>query len=202
MIESISGTVIEKSPTFCVLNCHGLGIGLHISINTFQKLQDMSADQVFLYTHLYVREDALQLYGFSEAKEREFFRMLIAVSGIGPRMALAVLSGLNIDELEVAISQNDVDTLTRIPGVGRKTAQRLILELREKIATRADLQTVPGAGMAGGMDREKMNEAILALVTLGYRQIEAKKAIERLMAQNGSRLSLEELIKEALKEIR
>ncbi len=202
MIETVTGKLIEKSPTYCVLDCHGIGLGVHITLNTYHKLeQHPSAEQVFLYTHLYVREDDLQLYGFGDPREKEMFRLLIGISGVGPRLALAVLSGISASELQQAISMEQVDILTRIPGVGRKTAQRIVLELKEKIQRRDQLVAVAQPAVAAGFSGEIVNEAILALLSLGYKQADAEKAVNRVLSSAKDDLSLEELIKQALKAI-
>jgi len=121
MIESVRGSVSRKSPTFCVINVQGIGLGVYISLNTFRNIGE-EKQEVELLTHLHVREDALQLYGFFTEGEREIFRKLISVSGIGPRLAMTILSGLSVEEFQQAIVSDDADLLTKIPGVGKKTA--------------------------------------------------------------------------------
>lgn len=198
MIDSVRGLLFKKTPTYCVVNCSGIGIGIFISINTYQHLGD-EGSEIFLLTYLHVREDALLLYGFSEETERDMFRKLISVSGIGPRLAMTILSGLSVMDLQRAISSEDVDVLTRVPGIGKKTAQRVILELKEKIAIK--MPYTDSAFMAlTPHERDKINEALLALVTLGYRQSEAKGAIERVLKKAGHEISIENLIKLALQE--
>lgn len=198
MIDSVRGLLFKKTPTYCVVNCSGIGIGIFISINTYQHLGD-EGSEIFLLTYLHVREDALLLYGFSEETERDMFRKLVSVSGIGPRLAMTILSGLSVMDLQRAISSEDVDVLTRVPGIGKKTAQRVILELKEKIAIK--MPYTDSAFMAlTPHERDKINEALLALVTLGYRQSEAKGAIERVLKKAGHEISIENLIKLALQE--
>ncbi len=119
MIDSVRGLLFRKTPTYCVVNCSGIGIGIFISINTYQNMGEEGSD-IFLLTYLHVREDALSLYGFAEESEREMFRKLISVSGIGPRLAMTILSGLSVTDLQRAISGEDVDQLTRVPGIGKK----------------------------------------------------------------------------------
>ncbi|MFZ0391292.1 MAG: Holliday junction branch migration protein RuvA [Calditrichia bacterium] len=199
MIEQINGHIIQKSPTFCVVDCHGIGIGLHISVNTFQTLED-NEKPVQMYTYLHVREDALQLFGFKNQEERTAFRHLISISGVGPRLALTVLSGLTVADLRLAISSGDVAGLTRIPGVGKKTAQRVLMELKDKFpAEEGETATASGGGVIGPM-QDEANEAILALLSLGYRQTEAQKAVRAVIQNHPGGLSLEELIKLTLKE--
>ena len=199
MIEQIHGSLLKKMPTFCVVNCQGIGFGVHISLNTFRYLGEPSED-VDLLSHLLVREDALQLYGFIEESERDMFRKLINVSGIGPRLAITILSGLPVKELKQALALDDVDSLIKIPGVGRKTAQRLVLELKEKmdISAEAVLTQLPHLAAT---ERDKVAEALKALVILGYKQSEAKLGIEKVFKKHGKELSLEDLIKIALQEI-
>jgi Holliday junction DNA helicase RuvA len=169
MIERITGKLFEKSPTFCVIDCHGVGLGLHISLNTFQKLERYPQnDVVSLHAYLHVREDVLQLYGFADLPEKKLFQLLISISGIGPRLALAILSGSSTDELRVAIAREDVAMLTRIPGVGRKTAQRLVLELTEKIQKQGEIEKLVAISSASQEQREKVNEVILALTSFTF----------------------------------
>ncbi|RMF56725.1 MAG: Holliday junction branch migration protein RuvA [Calditrichaeota bacterium] len=202
MIERISGRVIEKNPTFCIIENSGLGIGVFISLNTFQKIeQHSSQENVTLYTYLHVREDALQLYGFGDEAEKRMFQLLISISGVGPRLAIAILSGSTPAELEAAIAREDVGMLTRIPGVGKKTAQRLILELKEKIQEQTQIDQITSAVSVPAAHQTKVTEAVLALVALGYKQPDAQKAINKAVARLGADASLEVLIKEALKEV-
>lgn len=200
MIEQITGKIIQKSPAFCVIDCSGIGIGLNISLNTFQRIKSSALNsQVSLFTHLHVREDILQLYGFSEVEEKEFFRMLISVSGIGPRLALTLLSGPTTKDIKDAISREDVAILTRVPGIGRKTAQRLILELKEKMATDREVKGLPPVAAASDQLHEKLNEAMQALIQLGYKQEDAHHALSRLTEKISDEISVEEIIKMALK---
>ncbi|MEJ2636400.1 MAG: Holliday junction branch migration protein RuvA [Calditrichia bacterium] len=200
MIEQIRGQLIQTSPTFCVVDCHGIGLGLFISVNTFRNLGEGDGP-VKLLTHLHVREDLMQLYGFSDSAEREMFRQLINVSGIGPRLALTVLSGLTASELARAIATEDLSQLTKIPGIGKKTAQRLVLELKEKVRFKASLEQSADLVSPSTEHRDKIEEAILALITLGYRQVDAKKAVENIVQHSSADQPLDEIIKSALKEI-
>ena len=200
MIERITGKLIEKSPTHCLIDCHGLGLGLHISLNTFQQLEAIPAAQpASLYSYLHVREDVLQLYGFYERHEKTMFEMLITISGVGPK--LTILSGINTDELDRAIRREDVGMLTRIPGVGKKTAQRLILELKEKIQKQADTFRLTSLAGEGVQPHDDLNEAVMALISLGFKEANAHRAIVKVTEAAEGKLSLEELIKRALKEM-
>ncbi len=195
MIASLRGTLTHKSPTEIVVEVAGVGYGLSIPLSTFEKLPD-KGNPVSLFTHLHVREDALQLYGFATEEERETFRILISVSGIGPRMAQSVLSGIPVKELRTNIQTGNIGALTGIPGIGRKLAERLVVELRDKIG-RIDLASpsLSGAEMTGGR-----GEALLALTSLGYARPLAEKAIRLAMQEsNGTELTIEQLIKSALK---
>lgn len=202
MIERISGKIIEKTPTFCVLDCHGFGIGLHISLMTFQYLERFGrADTVHLFSYLHVREDALQLFGFASDREKALFQLLISVSGVGPKLAISILSGSSSEELQTAIAREDVAALTRIPGVGKKTAQRVILELKEKISKRAAVEKMAALLPGGLQQQQKMNEALLALTELGYKHKDAQAALDKVIKRAGTDISLEELVVAALKEI-
>jgi Holliday junction DNA helicase RuvA len=196
MIEQIRGELIQKLPTFCVVESGGIGIGVFISVHTYQKMGEVGSP-VQMKTYLHVREDALQLFGFFEEEERQIFRQLIGVGGIGPRLAITILSGISTKEFAQAIALEDVQLLTKIPGVGKKTAQRMIVELKDKIE--APL-SIPHPAIPSGL--QKINgEAVLALSALGYRQSEARTAVEKVLQRAGKEPTLEELIKLALREI-
>jgi len=202
MIEQISGIISEKTPTFCIINCGGIGLGINISLNTFAKLKNLkSGSEIFLHSHLHVREDALQLYGFCEKTEKNLFRMLISVSGIGPRLALTLLSGPSTEEIQHAISNDNIELLTRVPGVGRKTAQRLILELKEKMSSQEGFLELDKKDSVIGLYTSEANEALLALVKLGFKQNDAKIAIEKSIKQFSNGATVEEILKMALKEM-
>ena len=179
-----------------------MGIGLHISLNTFQYLERSDTSQpVQLLTYLHVREDVLQLYGFSEMSEKKLFQMLISISGVGPKLAIAILSGSSTADLTQAIAMEDVAMLTRIPGVGKKTAQRLVLELKEKIGKQAEVQKIAAMAQAADSPQRHINEAIMALSELGYKPRDAQVAIEKVVKRAGKTLSLEEIVVNALREL-
>lgn len=192
MIAQIQGMVSWKSPTRVVMDVGGIGFEIHIPVSTYEKLPECGKEAVLL-THLYVREDVLQLYGFWEERDRQLFQMLISISGVGPRMALGILSGVTVEEFTRAVANNNVSLLTRVPGVGKKTAQRLVMELRDKLGPAVEVG-VAGEIMAGDI----LEEATLALVSLGYRQSEAKKAVEKVARSETTLPSVEVLIKKAL----
>lgn len=190
MIGYLTGKIISKKPTKILLDVNGVGYLINISISTFEKLGD--SDSVSLFTYLAVREDALDLYGFFTQSEKEMFELLISVSGIGPKLAQSILSGIQIDELNEAIKTGNIARLIAIPGIGRKTAERLLVELRDKVESLAvsfdSKSTAPFS---------VRNDAIAALTNLGYNRGNAEKAI-RIVTDKKPDASIEELIKEAL----
>jgi len=196
MIARLSGTLAGKTPTEILVEVGGVSFAVHIPLSTFERLGEVGGT-VAVFTHLHVREDALQLYGFATEGERELFRMLIGVSGIGPKMAQGILSGIAAAELKNHILTGNAGALTAVPGVGRKTAERLVVELRDRIArTDGGAATAPFAGEGAGV----RNEALLALTSLGYNRAAAEKAIRGAIQETpdaGS--SVEALIKAALR---
>ncbi|MBN1397434.1 MAG: Holliday junction branch migration protein RuvA [Bacteroidetes bacterium] len=197
MISSITGILKTKSPTEILVEVNGIGYTISIPLSTYEKLADPGTT-VSLLTHFHVREDAMLLYGFYTEEERRLFRLLISVSGIGPKIAQSTLSGMNVEELKSHIIGGNVNALTAIPGVGRKTAERLIVELRDKAGKSANEQeSATFSGTAGSAMRF---EALQALTSLGYNQQIAEKAIRAVLNEAGnSAISLEELIKLALR---
>ena len=187
MIGKIAGKLLEKHPPQIVVDVHGVGYELDVPMSTFYHLPATGAD-VTLYTHLAVREDAHQLYGFATEAERHAFRQLLRISGIGARTALSVLSGLSVADLRDAVSKQDSGRLIKVPGIGKKTAERLLLELRDKIA---DLGAAPAAGKDDGQDGDVTN----ALHALGYNDRETAWAVKQLEAG----LSVADGIKQALR---
>ncbi len=188
MIGRITGKLIEKLPPIVCIDVGGVGYEIDVPMSTLYDLPD-TGSTITLYTHLAVREDAHTLYGFLSAKERSAFRALIKVTGIGARTALSVLSGMTVDELGAAITQQETGRLTRVPGIGKKTAERLLLELRGKLS--ADLPHVPGT-LNNGRD-DIMN----ALLSLGYSSSESQAALKKLPENievaEGIRLALKSL---------
>jgi Holliday junction DNA helicase RuvA len=195
MISSLSGRLDAKAPTEVTLSVGGMGFAIHVPISTFEVL-GAPGTEITLLTHLHVREDALQLFGFATEQERGMFRALIAVTGIGPKMALGILSGISVTDLRGHILSGNASALTAIPGVGRKTAERLVLELREKVGRSAE--SAPAGTEAAASDRQ---EAVLALVSLGYSRPAAEQAIAAAARalSGGTTTTLEQLIKAALK---
>jgi len=172
MIGRITGTLLEKTPPVVCIDVGGVGYEIDVPMSTLYDLPD-TGGRVTLYTHLAVREDAHTLYGFLSSKERTAFRALIKVTGIGARTALAVLSGMTVDELGSAITQQETARLTRVPGIGKKTAERLLLELRGKLG--ADLPASPGTVASSGRD-----DILNALISLGYSASESQAALKKV----------------------
>jgi len=196
MISYLQGTLTEKSPTEVTVEVNGVAYAVAIPLSTYAALGEIG-NPVKIFTHLHVREDAMQLYGFATTAERDLFRMLISISGIGPKMAQGILSGIGVNELKNHIVKGNYSGLMAIPGVGKKIAERLILELRDKIAKLEE--EVPVLGDKAAAVR---HEALLALTSLGYARVVAEKAIRlALQETDGSHdtLGLEELIKRALR---
>jgi Holliday junction DNA helicase RuvA len=193
MIGRIHGTLISKNPPLIVVDCHGVGYEVNVPMSTLYQLPDTGAT-VTLLTHFVVREDAQLLFGFASESEREAFRSLIKISGVGARTALAILSGLSVEELAQAVTLQEVARLTRIPGIGKKTGERLLLELKGKIG--ADI----GAGVGGvPVVQSTSNEVLQALLALGYSDKEAAIAVKQVPADStvsdGIRIALKVLSK-------
>lgn len=196
MITLLRGTLLAKAPMEAVVDVGGVGYGVQIPLSTFEALGEKNAP-VTLHTHLHVREDALVLYGFATEEERDTFRLLISVNGIGPKMAQGILSGIGVKDLKACIASGNIAMLTTVPGVGRKTGERLVMELREKIG-RLELETRPSAG-AGDEQSRIRSEALLALTSLGYTRQVAEKALRAAILEPGSPSTIEGLIKSALR---
>jgi len=197
MIALLSGKIMSKSPTETCVLVQGVGYAISIPLSTYERIGQVG-EQVTLHTYLHVREDVLQLYGFSGTEEREMFKLLLSVSGIGPRMALAVLSGTSVDSLRRHVTGGDIAALTSVPGIGKKLAERLVVELREKVGrmTASD-RNGPKEGLPVDGIR---TEATLALTSLGYSRQSAEKAIQQaLTGLEPNKITLEELIKGALR---
>ena len=190
MIGYLHGKIISKKPTKLLVDVNGVGFLVNISINTFEKLLDET--EVSLYTYLSVRESAMDLYGFYSLAEKEMFELLISVSGIGPKSAQSILSGIQIEDLKDALKSANISRLVSIPGIGRKTAERLMIELRDK----ADSVSESGDTVTSGISTIR-GDAIAALVNLGYNQKIADRAV-RSVTDKSPNISIEDLIKEAL----
>ncbi len=189
MIGRLSGILFDKNPAQLLVDCNGVGYEVSVPMSTFYNLPS-TGEKVALLTHMVVREDAQLLYGFGTAQERELFRELIKISGIGARTALAILSGMSVKDLAQAVTLQDAGRLTKIPGIGKKTAERLLLELKGKLG--ADIGAAPGAAAD-----ESSNDILSALLALGYSEKEALLAIKQVPA--GS--SVSDGIRHALKAL-
>jgi holliday junction DNA helicase RuvA len=197
MIARLSGKLAAKTPTEIVIDVGGVGYALSVPLSTFERLPEVGST-VSLYTHLHVREDVLQLFGFSTEEERFIFRTLLSVNGIGPRMAQGILSGITVADLRAHILSGNYGALTAIPGVGRKIAERLVVELRDKISKTDGISVPPGSGMTAGS--QVRSEALLALTSLGYNRLAAEKAIRGAVLESAdAEASVESLIKAALR---
>ena len=194
MIAFLRGRLADKNPARIVVDVQGVGYAVSIPLSTFEHLPEVGST-VTLLTHLQVREDAFQLYGFGSENERAFFRHLISVNGIGPRIAQSILSGISVSDLREQIIQGNVGALTAIPGIGKKTAERLVLELREKVV-RLESAATPTSRPA----EDIRTQALLALTSLGYSRPVAEKALRNVFNESpGVALTIEELIKKALR---
>ncbi|HTT38149.1 MAG TPA: Holliday junction branch migration protein RuvA [Burkholderiales bacterium] len=187
MIGRISGTILEKHPPMVLVDVQGVAYELDVPMSTFYQLPATGA-KVTLHTHLIVREDAHLLFGFATDSEREAFRQLLKISGVGARTALALLSGLTVEELRHAVASEDSARLTKVPGIGRKTAERLVLELRDKLD---HVAKGPATGAAGSTQADALN----ALIALGYSDKEARAALSKLPVDVGT----SEAIRQALR---
>jgi Holliday junction DNA helicase RuvA len=194
MISYLKGKLVHKDPTHVIIEVNGVGYQVSISLNTFTEIKDK--EDIRLSTHLHIREDAHILYGFSSEQEKAMFQHLISVNGIGPNTAMVVLSYLPPAELRTAIVREDATTLQSIKGIGGKTAQRMILELKDKL--RKDLSEEISQGLSAPHNKTR-EEALNALLTLGIARPAAEKSIDAVLKRSGNSLTLEELVKQALR---
>ncbi len=195
MIGHLRGKLIHKEPPSLLIDVNGVGYELDAPMTTFYDLPAIG-DSVTLHTHLVVRDDAHLLYGFSREAQRHLFRSLLKVSGVGPRVALAILSGLTVDEFVTCITTEDVARITRVPGIGRKTAERLIVEMRDKVQAEEGLTGGVKPTNADEVSLNPVGEAVGALMALGYKPNEASRLV-RTVESDG--LNTEEIIRQALK---
>src|SRR5260221_10854416 len=199
MITFLHGKLVESLPTQVTVDVNGVGYEVLIPLSSFDKLP-APGKEVRLLTHLAIRDDAHVLYGFMTAPEREMFRLLInTVSGIGPKIALNVLSGMNITALRGAVANGDVKALSQISGVGKKTAERIVVELKDKIGASGAWEALSAQRALSPAD-QKINDAVLALISLGFKQVEAHEAVRAVAGVLGEAASLEELVRACLKK--
>ena len=199
MIVLLQGLLADKSVEHAVVDCHGVGYQADIPLSTYYVLPRLG-ERVALRTTLYVREDAMRLYGFASEEERTMFELLIAVSSIGPRLALNMLSSIPAAELHGCIAQAEVARLQTIPGIGRKTAERVVLELQEKVAR---LQVAPSGLPRESLpaDEQVLGDVVSALLNLGYKRNEAQRAVQAARREQDGRPELETLLKDTLQKL-
>jgi Holliday junction DNA helicase RuvA len=198
MIAFLEGVLAEALPTQIVVNVHGVGYQVLIPLSSFDRLPQPGSS-VKILTHLVVREDAHLLFGFFTAGERDLFTLLLHhVTGVGPKMALAVLSGMSLEMFKAAVVVGDIAAISRIKGVGKKTAERIVLELKDKVGVAAEWEAASAANAPTGRERA-LTDAVLALISLGYKQVEAHKAVKQVLDHNAAVTETEDLVRLALK---
>ena len=189
MIARLNGTLIEKSPPFIVVDCNGVGYEVEVPMSTFYNLPEIGV-KIQLLIHFVVREDAQLLYGFGSEQEKSTFKQLLKVNGIGAKSALSILSGVSIDDLVEAVNRQEVGMLTRVPGIGKKTAERLLLELKDKFA-------ITGSTTTTSLPKSASYDVLNALIALGYNEREAGAAVKLLPKE----VTVADGIKQALKSL-
>jgi len=198
MIAFLRGRIVDRQPNRIIIDIQGVGYDVHVPLSTFYEIGEVGTD-VALRVHTHVREDALQLYGFLTELERQLFERLIAISGIGPKLAVAVLSGMDPRDLVTAVQRADIARLTSIPGVGKKTAERIVLELKDRLAQIVMPAAADTAPPASGADRLRA-DLLSALQNLGYHRPQAEKAIEAAV-KSMTDATFEQALKSALREL-
>ena len=191
MIARIEGNIIEKNPTYTIIDCHGIGYKVHVSLHTYSQLPD--SGMCVLHIQQIIREDAHLLYGFFQKSEKEMFNMLISVSGVGASSANLILSAMDPGEIQEAIVNGDVGSLKGVKGIGNKTAERIIVDLRDKLS-KEDLPSI-----SSGLGNSLRDEALSALLMLGYNKALAEKSLSKVMKDNNDQASVELLVKAVLK---
>jgi holliday junction DNA helicase RuvA len=195
MIAFLKGKLVHKEPTFIIMDVGGVGYHVNISLQTYSEIKDQ--ENILIFTHLAIREDAHILFGFSNEAEKKLFQQLISVNGIGPSTAIVMLSYMNSQELKTAIIQENVAALQSIKGIGGKTAQRVIIELRDKLKKEGWEENQPTLSVAPHNTLRK--EALSALLTLGLPKALAEKSVDTVLKKSGNTITLEDLVKQALK---
>ncbi len=200
MYHYLNGKIAEKGPTNVVLDVNGVGYEVRIPLSTFSVLPSLN-ETVRLFTHFVVREDLQALYGFATEEEREAFRLLISISGIGPKLAITLLSGVTLPELKRAIQERDLPVLTAVSGIGLKTAERVVVELRDKIG-RAEIGAGKEIAHDASVSDQMVEDSVAALVSLGYTRPKAKEAVQKVLKLTaGKKIAVEEIIRAALKHV-
>jgi holliday junction DNA helicase RuvA len=195
MIAFLKGRMVHRDPAHVVIDVNGVGYLVHISLQTFAEIKEQ--ENIMLFTHLSIREDAHVLFGFSNESEKKLFQQLISVSGVGPSTAIVMLSYMNANEIKSAIVREDAPALQAIKGIGGKTAQRVIIELRDKLKKESWDEVQPV--ISGGPHNTTRKEALSALLTLGLPKAVAEKSIDSVLKKSGNTITLEDLVKQALK---
>jgi Holliday junction DNA helicase RuvA len=200
MIAALRGVLVSKMPTSALIQVGGVTMRVFISVSCFETLPAVGKD-VSLLTHMHVREDAILLYGFADEVERAMFEHLTSVTGIGPRVAVGILSGATAARVREGVESGDLDFLVTLPGVGRKLAQRIVVELREKLAPGAPAAvTPPGTGLPGALTQGRAGDAAAALVSLGFTRAAAQTAVQAAAKELGSDATVESLVRKALQQ--
>lgn len=204
MISRLTGTILEKNPPECVLDVNGVGYEVNLPMTSFYQLPELSQPAV-IFIHQVFREDAQSLYGFSDRYERDLFRELLKANGVGPKLALAILSAMSAQQFVNTVNHSDITTLVKIPGVGKKTAERLLLEMKDRLAKWQDSQPTPATDAAAIDDftldytrQTSKNDAVDALIALGYKANQAESAVNKVMSDD---MNSEQIIKLALKSM-
>jgi len=199
MIASLSGVLSHKTPQYIIIDVQGVGYRVSTSLSSFCQLPELN-EQVVLRIHTHVRDDAIQLFGFLTQEDYEVFILLLGVSGIGPRLALTILSGLSVQEIKVSIENGDTNRLSSVPGVGKKTAGRLVLELKEKFRGIVSLNEMPASLMVSSDPQERVkNDALAGLVYLGYAKAQGRNVIDQIWGGSQSPPTVEQLIRDSLR---
>ncbi|SHG89910.1 Holliday junction DNA helicase subunit RuvA [Chryseolinea serpens] len=195
MIAFLKGRLVQRDPTHVIVDVNGVGYLLHISLQTFSEIKEQ--EHIMLHTHLSIREDAHVLFGFSSETEKKLFQQLVSVNGVGPSTAIVMLSYMNSQELKAAIVREDAAALQSIKGIGGKTAQRVIIELKDKLKKESWDETQPSISVSPHNTLRK--EALSALLTLGLPKAAAEKSVDTVLKKSGNTITLEDLVKQALK---
>ena len=199
MIAYLHGKLADSAPTHVVVDCNGVGYSVFIPLSSYDKLPHRDGEvKLLTYHHVVEREGTQQLFGFVTPEEREMFLLLISISGIGPRLAINILSSTSISALRNAIASGDTRTLSALRGIGKKTAERLVVELKDKLG---EAVAFVARGRAATAEEQKLTDAVLALVSLGYKQVDAHKAVIAAAAKLGAEATVEELVRAVLKNV-
>ena len=197
MIAYLHGQLAEATPTHIIIDCHGVGYAVFIPLSSYDKLPPQGNEvKLLTYHHVVSQDGTQQLFGFATPEEREMFLLLISISGIGPKLAINILSSTSISALRNAIASGDTATLSTLRGIGKKTAERLIVELKDKVGGAGTFAT---KGRAATPEEQKLSDAVLALVSLGYKQIDAHRIVLAVADKAGPKATVEELVRAALK---